>query len=41
MNAAYDQAVLDTTNTKRDLEDYLQRQRKRLGCRVRRSIAEL
>lgn len=35
MNLVYDQAVLDARSAKQSLEDYLQKQRKRLACRVR------
>lgn len=35
VNEAYDQAVKDVNTTQSELEEYLQRQRKRLGCKVR------
>ena len=38
VNLSYDSALRDIAQKERDLEEYLQRQRKRLGCRVRTSI---
>ena len=34
MNVAYDSALKEIELTKRELDEYLQRQRKRLGSRV-------
>ena len=39
MNSDYDSAIRDIERIKQDLQEYLARQRKRLGCRVSGEIS--
>ena len=40
MNTAYDRAKRDMRSISRELDEYLERQKKRLGCRVRGRMGE-